>query len=142
MQKKLNKKPSNLISFDATSLYTNIPHELGLKAIEYWLDKYPELIRSRFNKSFILKALKLVLKTSYFVFNEEFFHQIAGTAAGTIVASTYATLVMGYLKIQFYEKCKNEFGVNNRKYIEENWHRFLDVCYVALDATNINPLIY
>ena len=74
MQKKLNQKPSNLISFDAASLYTNIPHELGLKTIEYWLDKYPKLIRSRFNKSFVLEALKLVLKTSYFVFNEEFFH--------------------------------------------------------------------
>ena len=59
---------------------------------------------------------------------------------GTIVAPTYATLVMGYLKLQFSKKCKNEFGVNNRKYIEENWHRFLDDCYIDLDATNINPL--
>ena len=57
-----------------------------------------------------------------------------------IVAPTHAALVMGYLKLQFYEKYKNEFGVNNGKYIEENWHRFLDDCYIALDATNINPL--
>ena len=41
-------KNSKLISFDVTRLYTNIPHELGLKAIEYWLNKYPELIHSRF----------------------------------------------------------------------------------------------
>ena len=47
---------------------------------------------------------------------------------------------MGYLKLEFYEKYKNEFGVNNGKYIEENWHRFLDDYYIALDATNINPL--
>ena len=79
-------KNSKLISFDVTSLYTNIPHELGLKAIEYWLDKYPELIHSRFNKSFILEALKLALKNNHFVFNEEFFHQIARTAMGAIVA--------------------------------------------------------
>ena len=57
-----------------------------------------------------------------------------------IVAPTHPTLVMGYLKLEFYEKYKNEFGVNNGKYIEENWHRFLDDCYIALDATNINPL--
>ena len=38
---------SKLVSFDVTRLYTSIPHELGLKAIEYWLDKYPELIHSR-----------------------------------------------------------------------------------------------
>ena len=47
---------------------------------------------------------------------------------------------MGYLEIRFYEKCKGEFGVNNGKYIEENSRRFLDDCYIALDATNINPL--
>ena len=45
---------------------------------------------------------------------------------GTIVGPTYATLVMRYLKLQFYEKSKNELGVNYGKYIEENWHRFLD----------------
>ena len=90
MQKKLNKKNSKLVFFDVTSLFTNIPHELGLKAIEYWLDKH-----SWFNKSFILKG--------YFVFNEEFFHQIAGTVMSTLVAPTYATLVMGSLETQFYE---------------------------------------
>ena len=135
-------KNSKLVSFDVTRLYTNIPHDVRLKAIEYWLDKYPELIHSRFNKSDILEALKLILKNNHFVFNEEFFHQIAGigTTMGTIVAPTHATLVVGFLELQFYEKCKNEFGVNNGKYIEENWHRFLDDCYIALDATDINPL--
>ena len=47
---------------------------------------------------------------------------------------------MGYLEIRFYEKCKSELGVNSGKYIEENSHRFLDDCYIALDATNLNPL--
>ena len=49
-------------------------------------------------------------------------------------------IVLGYLEIQFHEKRKNEFGVSNEKYIEENWHRYLDDCYIALDVTNINPL--
>ena len=59
---------------------------------------------------------------------------------GAIVSPTYATLVMGYLELQFFKKCKNEFDVNNGKYIEEDWHRFLDKCYLALNPTNINPL--
>ena len=97
-------KNSKLVSFDVTRLYTNIPHDVRLKAIEYWLDKYPELIHSRFNKSDILEALKLILKNNHFVFNEEFFHQIAGigTTMGTIVAPTHATLVVGFLELQFY----------------------------------------
>ena len=90
MLEKLNKN-SKLVSFDVTSLYTNIPHELGLKANEYWLDRYSELIHSRFNKSYILEALKLVLKNNDFVFDEEFFHQIARTTMATIVALTCAT---------------------------------------------------
>ena len=97
-------------------------------------------MHSRFNEFFIFEALKLDLKNNHFVFIEEFFHQIAGTAMGTIVVPIYATLVMGYLEIQFYQKCKNKFGVNNGKYIKENCQRFLDDCYIALDATNINSL--
>ena len=111
-------KNSKLVSFGVTSLYTNILHDVRLKAIEYWLDKYPELIHSRFNKSFIFEALKLVLRNDQFVFNEEFFQPITGTAMGIIVAPTYATLA--YFELQFFEKCNNEFGVNNGKYIEEN----------------------
>lgn len=69
------------------------------------------------------------MRNTHFNFNKEPFHQIARTAMGTISAPTYATLVMRYLGIQFYEKCKNRFGLNNGKYIEENWHMFLDDWY-------------
>ena len=66
---------------------------------------------------------------------------MAGTTMDAMVASTYVTVVMGYIEIQFHEKSKNEFGVNNEKYIEENWNRFLQDCYVAFDPTNIvDPL--
>ena len=67
-----------------------------MKAIEYWLEKYPELIHSKFNKSFIL-----VLKNKHFVFDEEFVYQIVGITIDTIAARKYVTLVMGYLEIQF-----------------------------------------
>ena len=108
-----------------------------MKTIEYWLDKYPELIHSNLTIFFILETLELVLKSNHFFPNKQFFHLIAGTS---VIASTCATLLMGYLENKFYEKCKNEFAVNNGKCIEENWHRFLDDCYIALDATNINLL--
>ena len=65
-------KISKLVSFDVTSLYTNMPHELGLKAIEYCLDKYPELIHSGFNESFTIEALKLVLKNKHFLTKNSF----------------------------------------------------------------------
>ena len=47
---------------------------------------------------------------------------------------------MRYLEIQFCEKCNNEFCVNDGEYIDENWFKILDDCYIALDANNTNPL--
>ena len=110
-------------------------HKRPIKHLRNFVDIFKPLlskIKSYVKDDFdFLKKCKRNLK--HFVFNE-------GTNMGTIVAPKHATLVMRYLEIQFYEKLKNEFGVKNGKYIEENWHRFLDDCYIALDATNINPL--
>ena len=39
-----------LASFDVESLYSNIPHELGIEAIKYWLRKYPNDTPSRVPK--------------------------------------------------------------------------------------------
>ena len=58
---------------------------------------------------------------------------------GIIVAPTYATLVMGYIEIQFYKKCKNDYGVNNGIYLQENWDRAFGDCYITLNTANINP---
>ena len=39
----------DLISCDIVSLYTNIPHDLGLEALRYWLTKHPQLLPRRFS---------------------------------------------------------------------------------------------
>ena len=57
---------TQLVSFDIVSLYSNIPHDLGLEAISFWLDKYPELIANRYNKAFITEALTIVLENNIF----------------------------------------------------------------------------
>ena len=80
-----------LCSFDVKSLYTNIPHNLGIEAIEHWLKLHPEEILDRFNHRFILEGLKIVLENNYFFFDHKYYLQIKGTAMGTKVAPTYAT---------------------------------------------------
>ena len=87
-----------LVSFDVISLYTSIPHKLGLEAIEYWLNKYPTCIEQRISKEFILKAISLVLKENTFKFNKKYYKQIQGTAMGTKMTPTKATLVVGFLE--------------------------------------------
>ena len=130
------KDSTMLYTYDVVSLYTNIPHALGLEAIEYWLRTFPEVIDSRFSKEFILESLEFVLKNNTFIFNNKSYIQLCGSAMGTIVAPTYANLTMGYLETKLYKLIEETFGIETRKHIEENWKRFLDDCFIPLD-TNI-----
>ena len=136
---RLVTKETVLTSFDVNSLYTSIPHELGLKAIEYWVHEYPEMLEERFNTEFVLTCLSFVLKNNNFLFNGDCFHQLKGTAMGTIVAPTYATFVMGYLEINLYKKVGEIFDEETQIYIENHWDRILDDCFITLDPSKITP---
>lgn len=119
-----------LVTFDVVSLYTNIPHDLGIEAVKYWLNKKRGSIDSRFSNEFILKALEIVLKRNAFYFDEGFFQQIKGTAMGTKVAPTYATLVLGYLEETLYSKLEAKFGSSFSEFVKHNFLRFLDDCFI------------
>ena len=47
---------TKLVSFDIVSLYTNIPHNLGLESISFWLNKHPVLLAERFSIRFFCKG--------------------------------------------------------------------------------------
>ena len=91
-----------LVSFDVTSLYTNISHDLGLEAIKIWLEKHPNLIHKRLSKEFILEGIKVILEHNNFMLDGSFYNQIRGTAMRTKFAPTYATLVLAYLEERLY----------------------------------------
>ena len=84
-----------LCTFDVKSLYKNIPHEYGLEAMNYWLDKHQDSINPRFSKAFILESVEFILKNYTFKFNDEYFLRLVGTETGTDMTPTYATLTMG-----------------------------------------------
>ena len=119
-----------LASFDVESLYTNIPHEHGIEAINYWLDKYPQEIQNIFNKEFILEGIELILKNNSFYFDGTFYRQIKGTAMGTKFAPTYATLSIAYLEVKLYERVNTECGEEYTGYFKQYWKRFLDDCFI------------
>ena len=137
----LNYIPENvnkntlLVSFDVTNLYSNISHNLGLEAINYWLDKHPQLIHRRFNKTFILEAIKVILENNNFTFNEKMYTQVKGTAMGTKFAPTYATLVLAYLEEALYKKSETEFGEEFGQKLRQLWKRFLDDCFMLWDMS-------
>ena len=129
------KPETILVSFDVTSLYTNIPHDLGIEAVNFWLEKYQGEINGRFTKQFILEGLKLVLENNHFFFDSQYYLQIKGTAMGTKVAPTYATLVMGFLEEKMYQTLPEIFDQNFTTYIKENWKRYLDDCFIFWTKT-------
>ncbi|CAG2219099.1 unnamed protein product [Mytilus edulis] len=104
---------ARLVSFDVTSLYTNIPHDLGIEAIQYWVAKHRDAIPNRFTVDFILDSTKLILENNSFYFNGKNYLQHRGTAMGTKFAPTYATLVMGFLEQRLFtdaRKCSQQSG--------------------------------
>ena len=129
----LRKIPRNLngkyklFGCDIQSLYTSIPHELGLEAMEYWLNRRRDLVQDRFTNEFILEAIEFLLKNNNCLFNGEMYNQITGTAMGASFAAFYACLTIGYLEeTKLYPRLRQEFGDDDANKIIETYRRFMD----------------
>ena len=120
---------STFVTFDVSSLYTNISHDLALEAISYWIDKHPEdLVESRFSKEFVMKGIELILTLNYFVFDDKCYLQIKGVAMGTKVAVVLAYLI--YLDIKLYIILPNYFS-NDYCLCIIKWRKsFIDDCFI------------
>ena len=64
-----------LVTFDVCSLYTNIPHEFGLKAIEYSVSNNRQSIYPRFTTQVIVEAASFILRNNSMTFDEMFYLQ-------------------------------------------------------------------
>ena len=139
-----NQVDSNakLVTLDVVNLYTNITTTLGLKALDFWIDNYRNEIDQRFNKEFLLEATEIVLKNNIFTFNGKYFHQVKGTAMGTKMAPTYATLTLGYLEEKLYQKVGEHFDQEFSETLQRSWKRYLDDCFLIWDRneSDLNEL--
>jgi len=92
---------SYILCADVTSLYPSIPIDFGIEAVKYMLTCYnmPEI-------DFHISLLNWVLTNNYFTYNDEYYHQIYGTAMGTPVAVEHANTVMFYIEHTIIDKYK------------------------------------
>lgn len=103
-----------------------------MQAIQYWVQNFPHQIHQRFDQDFIPKGTKFILKNNTFQFNNKQYKQISGTAMGTPFAPTYANLTMGYLeKTILSSKLLEIFNNEKRTYIEKNFFRYIDDCFIT-----------
>ena len=116
-----------LFGCDIKSLYTSIPHHLGLRALEYWISRSRNLIPDRFTNSFIIETVNFLLTNNNCNFNNQMYHQEKGTAMGGPFAPFYACLTVGYLEENIlFSQLRNIFTDHDALIIEETYKRFMD----------------
>ena len=104
--KNANLSKEFLVSYDVTSLFTNIPLQETIDiAINLIFNHNPNLniTRKELKKLFFFATSK-----THFIFNSKFYNQIDGVAMGSPLAPVLANIFMG-----FYEsKWLNEYNLN------------------------------
>ena len=109
-------QPTLLCTMDVSGLYTNIPHNDGLLALQFFLDQRDSLYPPT---DTILRLAELVLSLNTFSFGDAFYHQLSGVAMGTKMGPSYACLFMGHLEqslFTLFSGTKPEF---NGRYIDD-----------------------
>ena len=127
MAKKVSTH-TKLVSFDIISLYTNIPHSLGLESISFWLNKHPELLAEHFSIRFVVRGVQIILENNIFSFNKSFYNQTKGTAIGTKMTPTFSILVLGFLEEKLYRTVEHRKGSAFANFVRDQWRRYLDDC--------------
>ena len=85
---------------------------------------------------YIIEGIKSILVNNSFCFNDTHFLQIKGTSMGTKFAPIYGTLGLAYLEEKLYTKLEQEFDLDFKHYIQENFKRFLDYCFIFFTRIN------
>ena len=92
-------KQCTIATIDVSAMYTNIPHEEGIKAVKnrlYTLN--PESDKVPIPPGTMSDLIRTVLTHNYFQFADHMYHQVQGTAMGTRMAPAYANLFMADLE--------------------------------------------
>ena len=110
------------VSYDVTSLFTNIPLQEADIAINLIFNHNPNLniTKKEFKKLFLFATSK-----THFIFNSKFYNQIDEVAIGSPLAPVLANIFMG-----FYEsKWLNEYNLNMPKF----YLRYVDDVLATFD---------
>ena len=92
--------------------------------IENSINRIPLL--SRRTKAFILEGLSILLEFNYLYVNNYFYHQIKGTAMGTIFAVVGSNLTVAYFEEKMFAILPQIYPKNFIDFFIRNYFRFLD----------------
>ena len=119
------KIPQNsfFVTLDVDSLYTNINNKEGLAAVAeaFAKTKHKDLNFSLRPDKEIMDLLKLSLENNDFIFNDDWYLQISGTAMGKKFAPNYANIFMAKWEEEALKKARKQPLV---------YFRFLDDIFI------------
>lgn len=108
-----------MATMDVESLYSNIVHDEGLKALKHYLGSRPDDLMPP--TDFIVQLTEWTLKNNVFLFQDKLYKQEKGTAMGACFAPNYANLFLGLWEEQHIFSNQNPF-----KDCIVWWGRFID----------------
>ena len=117
--KNANLSKKFLVSYDVTSLFTNIPLQETIDiAINLIFNHNPNL---NITKKELKKLFLFATSQTHFIFNSKFYNQIDGVAMGSPLAPVLANIFMGFHK----SKWLNEYNLNKPKFYLRYVHDIL-----------------
>ena len=118
-----------MVSFDVTSLYTNIPTIDSLNIIKDYVNNDDQFTRkAAIPQDKFLDLVDLVLTTTWYTFNSQFYQQANGVAMGGLASSTTTEIYM-----QAYERT----AITTALHPPKVWEQFVDDVYSILKCTHL-----
>nr|VZI51516.1 unnamed protein product [Spirometra erinaceieuropaei] len=109
-----------MVSFDVVSLFTSIPKELAMGAVDDLLKKRYDEEGKPFKRRHAMELLDYCLHT-YFTFNGQIYEQIQGAPMGSPISGYLAEAVLQELETRVFQTYKPKF-----------WMRYVDDTFVIL----------
>ena len=107
-----------MVSFDVTSLYTAIPINQALLIIEDLLQRDDKLAdQTPLSPNQILDLLNILLRTTYFKFNNQFYQQTDGAAMGGPTSAIVSEIYIQALEM---------IGITTADHPPKIWARHVD----------------
>ena len=115
--KQINTYGKFLISFDVTSLFTNIPLEETVNiTVDVIFENYTNV---QFTRKELQKLFIIATSEAHFIFNNEIYDQIDGISMGSPLAPIQANLFMGYHEKDWMEKAQVVKPTFYKRYVDD-----------------------
>jgi hypothetical protein len=119
------KLPPNakIVTLDVKGLYTNIPHDEGLIAMDDFMNDYYNTKTSKM----LIQLTKLVLENNIIEFNGKLYLQLVGCAMGSKMSPNYANVFMHYFESKYLPQAPVQPFL---------WKRFIDDIFAIFTCSD------